>query len=76
MSTKEITPIQYADYKGWTLQNVTKHLRKKNNPLSGLPDVIDVKRYSRFYLLEVSQSLKVNTIDQCIKNYKKKWQNS
>jgi hypothetical protein len=74
--TKEITPIQYADYKGWTLQNVTKHLRKKKDPLSGLPDVIEVKKYSRFYLLEVDNSLKVNSIEQAIKNFKKKWQNS
>lgn len=74
--TKEITPIQYADYKGWTLQNVTKHLRKKNNALAGLPDVIEVKKYSRFYLLEVEESLKVNTIQNCIKSFKKKFQNS
>lgn len=76
MATKEITPIQYADYKRWTLQNVTKHLRKKNDPLSGLPDVIAIKKYSRFYLLEVLEELPVNSIEKSIKNFRKKYQNS
>jgi len=72
MRTKEITPTQYADLRGWSLQNVTKHIRAKNE----LPHVISVKHYSRFYLLEVSESLKVNTIQQSIKNLKKRYENS
>jgi hypothetical protein len=72
MATKEITPIQYADYKGWSLQNVTKHIRAGNE----LEHVIEVKHYSRFYLLEVPESLKVNTIQQSIKNLKKRYENN
>jgi hypothetical protein len=68
MATKEITPIQYADYLGQSVQNITKHLRAGNE----LAHVIEVKTYSRFYLLVVENSLKVNTIQQAIANFKKK----
>jgi hypothetical protein len=64
MKTKEITPIQYADYHGCTLQNITKQLRK-GRPLAGVRDVI---KYSRFYLLIVSESMEVNTIEDAIMN--------
>lgn len=70
--TKEITPIQYADFRGWSLQNVTKHIRAGNE----LDHVISVKQYSRFYLLEVPKELKVNTIQQSIKNLKKRYENN
>lgn len=53
MRTIDITPLQYAKLgilKGKTLQNVTKHLRAGN----ALPGVMKVKRFSRFYLLEVA----------------------
>lgn len=53
--TKEITPKQYAEHLGCTLANVTKHLRKNN--MTFLPDVIKVKKYSRFYLLVVPYNL-------------------
>lgn len=54
MKVKEITPKDYAAAMGWTLQNVTKHLRKGN--LHKLPGVLKAKKYSRFYVLEVSQT--------------------
>lgn len=57
-NTKEITPLQYSKYLGCSVANVSKHLRKNN--MQHLPDVIDVKRYSRFYLLVVPASLPVN----------------
>lgn len=49
--TKEITPHQYAKYLGCSESNVSKHLR--NGKMEHLPDVIEVKRYSRFYVLVV-----------------------
>jgi len=55
ISTKEITPQQYRKYLGCSLSNVTKHLRK--GQLQYLPDVIKVKKYSRFYVLEVPRDL-------------------
>lgn len=55
--TKEITPTQYANYLGCTVANVSKHLR--NNKMQFLPDVIEVKKYSRFYLLVVDSDLAV-----------------
>jgi hypothetical protein len=53
MQTKDITPKQYAKWKGCTIQNITKHIRAGND----LPHVITVKNFSRFYLLEVPQEL-------------------
>jgi hypothetical protein len=64
MKTKEITPIQYAEATGQTLQNVTKHLRNANP----LPGVIKVKKYSRFYILIVNKSMNVNTIEKARAN--------
>ncbi len=58
--TKEITPLQYSKYLGCTVANVSKHLR--NNKMQYLPDVIEVKHYSRFYLLIVPESLPVKTL--------------
>lgn len=55
--TKEITPHQYAKYLGCSKANVSKHLR--NGKMEFLPDVIRVKKYSRFYLLVVSSDLPV-----------------
>jgi hypothetical protein len=51
MKTKEITPEQYAEWKGCTVQNITKHLR--NGKFEFLPEVKGVKKYSRFYTLVV-----------------------
>jgi len=53
--TKDITPAQYARFKGCTLQNVTKHIRAGN--ALKLPYVIRLKNISRFYLLEVPKTL-------------------
>lgn len=58
INTKEITPLQYSIYLGCTVANVSKHLR--NSKLEYLPDVLAVKRYSRFYLLVVDASLLLN----------------
>jgi len=67
--TKDITPLEYAKYRGWTLQNVTKHLRKGNS----LHGVIKVKTFSRFYLLEVDQSLNAQSFTSGkINSYKKR----
>lgn len=57
--TKEITPSEYAAYRGCTLQNITLHLRKGNK----LPDVIKIKKYSRFYVLVVPAELKIPLIE-------------
>jgi len=59
MKTKRITPIQYAQWCGQTLQNITYHLRKGNE----LPHVIRVIKYSRFYLLEVPDSLSAKSFE-------------
>ena len=55
--TKEITPHQYAKYLNCSEANVSKHLR--NNNMKFLPDIIDVKRWSRFYVLVVSAHLTI-----------------
>lgn len=57
MSTKLITPQQYADYRDCTPFNIRKHIRANN--LKRLPDVISIKNYGRFVLLEVSDALPV-----------------
>lgn len=62
--TKEITPQQYADYLGCTTQNVTKHIR--NGVMKRLPDVHEIKYFSRFILLVVDENLQVPEI-------RKKW---
>ena len=58
-NTKRITPKQYADWKGCTLQNITKHLRNNKD----LEYVITVIKYSRFYLLEVPQDLNAQSFE-------------
>jgi Fic family protein len=50
MKTKDITPTEYAKMRGCTLQNVTKQIRKGKS----LPYVIRVKKFGRFYLLEIA----------------------
>lgn len=47
--TKFISPIEYSKVVKKSIQNTTKHLRKGNL----LEGVISVKKYSRFYTLEV-----------------------
>lgn len=55
MATKEITARAYAKLLGCSEQNVTKHIR--NNKFEYLPHVIEVKRFSRFVVLVVPQTL-------------------
>jgi hypothetical protein len=57
MKTKDIEPSQYAAWYGCSLQNVTKKLRH-NKKLQG---VIRVKKFSRFYLLEVAADMDAET---------------
>lgn len=68
--TKDITPAQYAKYKGCSLQNITKHIRNGN--VLSLPYVLKLKNWSRFYLLEVPETLTSATFQEDIIKYKKK----
>lgn len=49
--TKEITPIQYAKRAGFHKSYV--HRLLKNEEIEKLPNIIKVKKFSRFYILEV-----------------------
>jgi len=49
--------MDYATYRGWTVQNVRKHFRQTG--IEKFPEVIDVKRYSRFYLFVVPADLPI-----------------
>ncbi len=60
MKTKDITPLQYANWKGCTIQNITKNLRNE----TPLKHVIKVKNFSRFYLLEVPDWLTKETFTE------------
>lgn len=53
--TKEITPIQYAKYIGWWPSYVQRLLRQER--YDKLPHIIKVRKYSRFYTLEVPATL-------------------
>ena len=53
--TKEITPIQYAKYYGCNPTYIQRLLRAEQ--YDKLPFVISVKRYSRFWTLEVPDTL-------------------
>lgn len=68
--TKDITPLQYAKYKKCSLANITKHIRNGN--ALKLPYVISLKNVSRFYLLEVPETLTNDTFTDDIIKYKKK----
>lgn len=48
---KVITPKQYAKFKGCSLQNITALLRNERK----LECIKKVKKFSRFYVLEVSE---------------------
>jgi hypothetical protein len=70
MKTKDITPAQYAKLgflKGNSTQNISKHLRL-GNPL---PHVIKVKRWSRFYTLEVPENIESESFTTDKIKYKK-----
>jgi len=53
--TKEITPKEYANWYGCKPQYI--HWLLKKEKLDLLPNIIRVKKYSRFYVLEVSSTL-------------------
>jgi len=57
--TKDITPIEYAKYRGWSVQNVRKHF--KATGLEKFPEVISVKHFSRFYVFVVDSDLIIPT---------------
>jgi len=62
MKTKEITPIQYSKWWGQHKSRVHKLLLE--NRIDELPHVVAVRKYSRFYTLEVPEDL---TADSFIK---------
>jgi hypothetical protein len=53
--TKEITPIQYAEYYGCFPTYIQRLLR--DGKYDKLPNVIKVRKYSRFWTLEVPKNL-------------------
>lgn len=53
VKTKEITPTEYAKWKGVRLASITKHIRAKN--FKNLPYVIEIKNWSRFYVFVVPE---------------------
>ena len=54
-TTKDISPKQYADWKGCSVQYIHRILL--SGELAKLPHVQEVKRYSRFYTLQVPATL-------------------
>lgn len=59
METKEITPAQYAKYRGFSPQYVHKIL--KDGKLELMPEVQEIKKYSRFYVLVVPDTISENS---------------
>lgn len=51
MEITEVTPKKYANWYGCNVQYI--HRLLKDERIDLLPNVIRVKRYSRFYVLEV-----------------------
>lgn len=66
--TKYITPAQYAKYYGCTLQNIGKHIRNEN--ILNMPFVISLQNVSRFYLIEVPETLTADTFKGDLIKYK------
>jgi hypothetical protein len=64
MQTKDITPKEYANFRGCSLQNITKHIRNNKS----LPHVITIKQWSRFYTLEVPATLNADTFKKITPN--------
>ena len=58
MNTKMILPIEYAKLWGCNKSYIYKLLR--NDKGNKLPFVISIQKYSRFYTLEVPQTLTEN----------------
>ena len=67
MKTKDITPQQYAEYKGCSVQNIRKHIKEGNE----LEHVIRIKTWSRFYTLEVPATLNADSFTTERIKYKK-----
>lgn len=56
MKTKEITPSQYAKWKGYTSP---RYVQKKLKDGKSLEGVIKVNKYSRFYTLVVPENYSI-----------------
>jgi hypothetical protein len=68
--TKEITPIQYAEFKGCWPSYIQRILKAGDYHL--LPNVIKVRKYSRFYTLEVPINLTASDFTEVkIKRHRK-----
>lgn len=59
MKSIEITPAKYAQIRGCSVQYIHKVL--KDGDLHLLPEVLSVKKYSRFYVLVVLDTLSENS---------------
>lgn len=68
MKTKDITPAEYAKYRGCSEQNISKHIRNGN--ALNLAYVIKLKNFGRFYLLEVPAKLNASTFQENLIKYK------
>lgn len=55
--TKDITPTQYAKWRKCSLSNIIKQIKYNRE----LPQVLEVKRFGRFYLLNVPISMNAST---------------
>lgn len=55
LKTKDITAMDYAKYRGMSVQMIRRKIKDNKD----LVEVISIKRYSRFYTLEVPESLKI-----------------
>lgn len=62
--TKEITPIQYAEYRGFAPTYIQRLLR--NNRYDKLDHVIKIRKYSRFWTLEVPANLTASDFKEIV----------
>jgi hypothetical protein len=62
---KEITPQKYAKWYGCKPQYIHKLLKEEK--WKNLPLIFKVKRYSRFYVLEVSETFGNDSYKEIIK---------
>ena len=62
IATKEITPIQYAEYYGCFPTYIQRLLRK--GEYEKLPGVLKVRKYSRFWTLEVPEALTADDFEE------------
>jgi len=66
--TKFITPAQYAEYYGCSLQNIGKHIR--NETLLEMPNIISLQNAGRFYLIEVPEKLSSSKFKSTLIKYR------